>query len=472
MQKKPKKVLSVFLLAMMNVAIVLSLRGLPIMAKEGTSLIFYLLFSLFIFLIPSALVSAELATGWPEEGGVFRWVEEAFGTRAGFTAIWLQWIQNVIWYPIVLAFAAAALAYLFVSPELAENPLYNILVILAIYWGATLVNAKGLKASGILTSLGVVAGTILPGLFIIFLGFFWWLGGEPLAFLDESHKVVPSLSDFSSISFLAGIILLFAGIEVTAVHAKEVRDPRRGYPKAILLSVLIIFVLFFFGALSVGAVLPQESISLTAGIMQALQLMLERFHMSWLLPVMGFLVAFGTIGGVAAWIVGPSKGFFATAKQGLIPPYLSHSNKKGVPTHILFVQGLVVTALSLLYLVTPTISSAFFLLTALGVMLYLVMYILLFAAGIALRYKHPGVRRDYRIPGGHLGIWIVSGVGIMGALFAIVIGFFPPRQLEWGSKPLYVWFLVIGLLLGLILPQLILKARKPHWKRRVNQKNG
>ncbi len=465
MQKKPRKVLSAFILAMMNVAIVLSLRGLPIMAEEGMSLIFYLLFSLFFFLIPSALVSAELATGWPEEGGVFRWVEEAFGTRAGFTAIWLQWLQNVIWYPIVLAFAAAALAYLFSAPALAESPLYNILVILAIYWGSTFVNAKGMRASGILTTAGVIAGTIFPGIVIILLGFAWWVGGQPLAFLDKGQNIFPNLTSFSNISFLAGIILLFAGIEVTAVHAREVKNPRRGYPKAILISVVIIFTVFFLGALSVGAVVPVEKISLTAGIMQALDHMLTEFHMSWILPIMGLLIAFGTIGGVAAWIVGPSKGFFATAKQGLIPPYLSHSNKKGVPTHILYVQGIVVTLLSLLYLVTPTISSAFFLLSALGVMLYLVMYILLFAAGIALRYKHPKVRRDYRIPGGHLGIWIVSGVGIMGALFAITVGFFPPVQLQWGSSAFYVWFLAIGLVLGILLPQLILKARKPHWKR-------
>ena len=205
--------------------------------------------------------------------------------------------------------------------------------------------------------------------------------------------------------------------------------------------------------------------------MQAFNHMLMQLGMEWLLPIVGLLVAFGAIGGVAAWIVGPSKGFFATAKQGLIPPYLSHSNSKGVPTRILLVQGIVVSLLSLVYLVTPTVSSAFFLLTALGVMLYLIMYILLFAAGIALRYKYPHVRRDYRIPGGYLGIWIVSGVGILGALFAIFTGFFPPIQLQWGSKTFYVWFLLIGLLLGLILPQLILKARKPHWKRKAEKEN-
>ena len=86
-----KKHLSVFLLAMMNVAIIMSLRGLPLMAKEGMSLIFYLFFSLVIFLIPTALVSAELATAWPK-GGVFEWVRIAFGDR-----------QNSAPYPFSIA---------------------------------------------------------------------------------------------------------------------------------------------------------------------------------------------------------------------------------------------------------------------------------------------------------------------------------------------------------------------------------
>ena len=129
-QASPKRSLNVFVLAMMNVAVIMSLRGLPMMAKEGLSMFFYLLFAGAVFLIPTSLVSAELATGWPEGGGVYRWVKEAFGGRFGFIAIWLQWIQNVIWYPTVLAFAGGALAYLFLDPKLASSKIFTVIVIL------------------------------------------------------------------------------------------------------------------------------------------------------------------------------------------------------------------------------------------------------------------------------------------------------------------------------------------------------
>ncbi|MCB1115604.1 MAG: amino acid permease [Chlamydiia bacterium] len=456
--------LSVFLLAMMNVAVIMSLRGLPLMAEEGLSLLFYLCFSALIFLIPTSLISAELATGWPEGGGVYRWVKEAFGDHAGFTAIWLQWIQNVIWYPTILAFAAGALSYLFLDPALAENKWFNVAIILIVYWGATFINFRGVVASGRLTSLGVLCGTIFPGVLIIGLGLTWLLMGKPLAFLETSQSIFPDFSNFKNISFLAGVVLLFAGMEVSAVHANEVNDPKKNYPKAIFLSALIILIVFTFGSLSIASVLPPNKISLTAGLMQGFKELFELFSISWLLPVMGFLIAFGAIGGVTAWIVGPSKGLFATAKSGDIPPFLETKNNNNVPTHILIIQGCIVTILSLVFLLMPTVSTAFFLLTALTAILYLMMYILLYASAIRLRYTQPNVKRTYKVPGGNFGMWIVGGLGILGALFAIVVGFFPPAQLPIGNPLFYIFFLIGGLLILLGAPLLIIHFRKPSWK--------
>ena len=467
MAKRTKKYhLSVFVLAMMNVAIIMSLRGLPMMAKEGLSLVFYLLFSTIFFLIPTALVSAELATGWPHGGGVYSWVREAFGDHLGFAAIWLQWIQNVIWYPTVLSFAAGALAYLFLDPGLAENRFYNIIVILIVYWGATLINLRGMKASGRLTSLGVILGTIVPGVLIILLGICWVILGEPLTFRKDL-TIIPDFTQFSHIAFLAGVVLLFAGMEVSAVHAKEVKNPKKDYPKAIFLATLIIFVVFALGSLAIAAVMPPEQIQLTSGIMAAFQHFLHLFKLDWLIPVIGLLIAFGAIGSVTAWIVGPSKGLFHTARMGDLPPFLAKKNKNGMPANILIIQGIIVTLLALVFLCMPTVSSAFFLLTALTAILYLIMYLFLYAAAIRLRYSQANVKRAYKIPGGNAGMWIVAGIGIIAALFSIIVGFFPPKLLAVGSPTFYVLFLVCGVVVVLGLSFLIIELRKPAWKKKI-----
>ncbi len=455
--------LSVFMLAMMNVAIIMNLRGLPMMAKEGWSMIFFLLFTTIIFLLPTSLVSAELATGWSTGGGIYRWIKEAFGGRLGFVAIWLQWIQNVIWYPTILAFAAGALSYLFLDPTLAGNKFFNLIVILAVYWGATLMNFRGMKTSGWLTTAGVIGGTIFPALLIIGLGIVWWLRGNTLEFTLTSHSIFPSFRDFGNISFLAGVILLFAGMEVSAVHALEVKNPKTEYPTAIFIAAAIIVTLFTLSSLAIAAVIPVSKISLTAGIMQGFKDLLHLFKMDWLLPFIGFLVAFGAIGAVTAWIVGPSKGLLATAKDGDLPPFLAHTNKNGMPTHILFIQGLIVTVIALVYLLMPNVSSAFFLLTALTAILYLIMYIMLFVAAIRLRYTQPDVHRAYKVPGGNLGMWIVSGIGILGAIFAIIVGFFPPAQLTVGSPAFYVIFIASGIVIFVTAPIIINFFKRPEW---------
>src|ERR1700753_2570263 len=99
---RPK--LNVFVLAMLSLAVVISLRNLPLTAEYGFGSPFFYILAALIFMIPYALVSAELASGWPKEGGVFIWVKEALGDRWGFLAIWMQWFHNMTWYPAMLAF--------------------------------------------------------------------------------------------------------------------------------------------------------------------------------------------------------------------------------------------------------------------------------------------------------------------------------------------------------------------------------
>ena len=91
---KPARMLSVFTLTMINVAAIATLRDLPAMAVYGLSSIFYCVVVAVVFMIPISLVSAELATGWPQRGGIYVWARQAFGMPWGFVAIWLQWIQT------------------------------------------------------------------------------------------------------------------------------------------------------------------------------------------------------------------------------------------------------------------------------------------------------------------------------------------------------------------------------------------
>lgn len=476
-----KAVVSTFSMAMMTGAAVVSLRGLPMMAKEQLTLFVYIAFATFIFLIPAALVSAELGGAFGVKGGgVYTWVKEAFGARWGFVAIWLQWIQNVVWYPTVLAFSAAAIAYVVGKPELANNGPYVGIFCIACYWVLTLVSLRGVDAITRVTSWAFLAGTVLPGVIIMGLAALWIFEGNPIAMLHpaatdsisvmsmtggHAHpRYFPFITGMGDIAFLAGIILLFAGVEVHAVHANEMANPKRQFPLAILIASVVIILLFTLGSFAVATVLPNQAINLQEGLMKAFQQIFTQFGIGWATPLVCLLLAFGGVGGVMSWISGPSRGLLWTAQEGEIPPFLARTNKHGVQISILIVQGVIVTILSLAYFVMDDVSVAFFLLSAMTITLYLIMYMLMYAAAIRLRYSQPDLKRSYRVPGGNAGMWLISGTGFAGVLFAFVVGFFPPSQLPVGSPALYIGLVVGGTVLFTVIPLLIGFMKQASWR--------
>ena len=459
----PKRCISVFALAMINLAAIGSVKNWSITAEYGFASIFYLLLAALVFFLPLSLVSAELATGWSQAGGVFVWVKEAFGPKIGFLAIWLQWIENVIWYPTILSFIAATLAYLF-KPELAGNTLYTLTVVLTCFWTATLLNLMGMQASSLISSISVVLGSFIPGIFIIGLGLFWFFQGNSLEITLDWQHLIPHVTSIDSMVFFTGVILSFCGMEMSAAHARDVKDPQRNYPRAILLSVVIILSMSVLGVLSIASVVPQKEISLVAGSMQAFVHFFNRYNLNWLTPYIAALVAIGAFGSMSTWIVGPTKGLLAAAKSGDLPPIFRLVNRKAVPINLLILQAIIVTFLSLVFVCMPSVSSAFWILTVIVAQLYLIMYILLFASAIKLRYTKPHIKRSYLVSGGKLGIWLISGLGVLSSFFAIAIGFVPPSQIETGSFLFYEGFLIMGVLAGCLAPSLILFFQKPNWK--------
>lgn len=130
MTAKAEKSINWLTLSFMMVAAVASIRSLPTMAVYGLGSVFLYLLPAVVFFIPVSLVAAELGTGW--NGGIYGWVKQAFGNKWGFFSIWYLWMNVITWYPIVLAFAASAVAYLF-NPELAKNGVFTAVVIIVLY---------------------------------------------------------------------------------------------------------------------------------------------------------------------------------------------------------------------------------------------------------------------------------------------------------------------------------------------------
>jgi amino acid transporter len=455
-----KRVLSVFSLVMINVIAVDNLRTLPISAQLGGSLVFYYLLAAAAFFIPVALVAAELATAYPTTGGLYVWIREAFGRRVAFITIWLQWIYNIVWYPTILVFIVTTMAYLF-SPAVAQNKLYLLGTTVGLFWAMTLLNCFGMKISSLVSTLGALFGTLLPMIGIALLGLLWIIQGRPLA-METPITWLPDLSHLGNMSLFSAVLFGLLGIEMSAMHAEEVKNPQRDYPRALLYSTLIIFSTLVLGSLAIIVVVPNQELNVVSGLIDAYDLFFKAFHMPWMTPLTAGLIIIGGLSGVSAWIIGPTKGLLVSARDGCIPHSFTQTNRYGAPTRLLITQGVIFTVLSSVFILIDSINAAYWVLTVMCAQMALMVYVFMFAAAIKLRRLKTHQPGAYQVPGGMIGLWLCAGTGLLCCLFAIFIGFIPPTQIPIKSVPLFEAILISGLLLFVVIPWFVSKRNEQH----------
>jgi putative glutamate/gamma-aminobutyrate antiporter len=460
-------VISMMAFAIMNFTTVVSMRGLPAQAEYGLASIFYYVFAAVVFLIPTSLVAAELASTFPKQGGMFRWVGEAFGIRWGFVAVYWQWQAWVLWFPTVLIFVSAALAYLW-SPlsfdqTLANNKLYTIVTLLAVYWAVTIYTFRGMQDSAALSTYGGLFGTIIPAAILLVLAGIYIALGNPIR-MPLNTGFIPDFHNPSNMVLAAGIFLYYAGIETQAVHVKNLKNPTRDYPLSILIATIMTVVVFVLGTLAVGVVVQQKDIDLNQSLLMAYRTLWAAVDLPWLGNAMALMVAIGVVGQVSVVVAGPSTGLLAVGKAGHLPHLLQKTNAHGMPVPILVLQGVIVTILCLAFTVLPSVESAYQILSQISNIMFLVYYLAMFTAAMRLRYTQPNIIRPFRIPGGNVGMWIVGVVGLLGALISGGLSFIPPKQISTGSPAIYVGLLAVGTVIFVAIPFIIYHFRNPTWK--------
>ncbi len=444
-------------LAMMMVASVGSIAQLSDSATFGLGAVTVYLIPALLFLLPVGLVSAELATS--HEGGIFVWVREAYGDRTGFQATWLVFMNSVTLYPTLLSFGAAALATAFGRPDLAGNGLYMGAVVLVGFWGATWVVSRGMGTTAGLSNIGVGLGTIVPALSLIFFMCAWLISGRPSSTPLNFSDVVPPFSGLSSIALVVGTFVAFAGLEVNAVHIKHLKGRPRAYFKAVISAAALVFVMYLLGSVAISVAVPDATLELTAGASQAFSAYAGGFGIPGLSNVLSGLLVLGAVAASIAWIAGPSRSMWLVGRAGYLPRTFQKVNKNDVQMHILYFQGVIVTILALVFVVAPNTSSAFAVLQDISIVLYMTMYICMFASAIRLRRTQPNLPRPIRIA----GLKIIASVGIAAAVAAIVLGLTPPAGYTAVSGGVYAGIVVVGVLVLALPAQLLHRFRRPEW---------
>jgi amino acid transporter len=234
-------------------------------------------------------------------------------------------------------------------------------------------------------------------------------------------------------------------------------------------SMGLVLAIFILPALAISWVVPSETLSLTAGVMQAFDTVYAHFGIQWLTPITAIAIICASLGGMLAWLAGPSKGLLLIGKEeGYLPPYFQRLNRAGIQQNILVAQGWVTSVIALLYAFIPDVSASYWIFSVITTQTYLIMYVLLFVAALRLRQKQPDHPRGYRAP--LLGLLCV--VGCLSSALAFLIGFVPPSQFNASGGS---YLLIVGggvLIVGILAPIALLFFRKPNWKTGKVQAEG
>jgi len=440
-------------------SMVMAVYEYPTFATSGFSLVFFLLFGGLLWFIPVALCAAEMATveGW-EEGGVFAWVSNTLGERWGFVAISCTYLQIAIGFVPMIYFVLGGLAYILDWPALNTDPITKTIGGLVILWVVAFSQFGGTKYTARIAKIGFFAGILLPVLLLFALAIWYLASGAKLEISINPSTFFPDFTKIGTLVVSVAFILSYMGVEASATHVNELKNPGRNYPIAMFLLMFAAIGLSSIGGLSVAAVVPHAKINLSAGVVQTFEALILKHgaDLKWVVRIVATLLVLGVVAEISSWIVGPSRGMYVTAQRGILPTVASKVNKNGVPVSLVFFQLGITTAALIVFTNTSGGNMAFLIAMALTVVLYLITYFLLFIAYIVLVIKHKEKKRGYHIPGGP-GIQIgLACIGFVASLLAFFISFFPPSGIPGadGNK-IYVSLLVASFILVLIIPFIV-----------------
>jgi amino acid transporter len=456
-----RRIFGTLSLGVFTFSFIANVNGVPALAEYGLASVAFYALAVIGLLAPTALVASELGAAWPRTGGIYVWAREAFGPRIGFLVIWLEWSNYVIAFPALMTTLAVEATYGF-DQGLGDDRGFVVAVIVAATTVTTWLALLGVRLQRNLTAFAVVTGTLLPALALMVLAVVYLAEGRNAQIDFTARGLVPDVGNVETAVFASTAFLMFAGIEISAVHGGDVRNPGRTVPRANAIAASLCLMLFIPVTLAIAIVVPKNELNVVSGLMEAFDRFLDSFDLGWLVPVFGLLLVVGLGASLVQILGGPARGLMVAARDGHLPPSMQRSNARGMPTTILAAQAVVNVTLALLFVLMPSIQDAWWALLIAQTQLTLILYVILFATAVRLRRSRAEVARPFRIPGGLPGLYVVCGVGTVCCSLVVALGFIPPEELDV-SVPGYVAGMAAAVGGVIALPFVIGAFRKPDW---------
>lgn len=409
----------------LTMALCATVRSIPTLAATGWAQISYSVFAVLFFALPIALISGELGTAMPEEGGPQLWIKTALNSKLGFVAAWLLWVQMFPGMVMVASTIGPLLGNSFGKAELGNNHWFVLGCILVFYWIITILNLKYdmAKVGG---NIGVWLGVYIPIVIMAVMGLLAlfkngiMLNGTLGAFSWD--KLFPLKNGLESLKYMAGISFIFVGIEMSSVFIPRLSNPSKNFTKGIFISLIGLVLLNLVNALLVANVVPNGKMELS-NITQPILIYCN--ILGWpaiIANIFSFMVFIGVLLQLSAWVTGPSKTIIQVARDGYLPSRFGFhkENKYGVSRNVVLTQSVAISLFALLYGFMKDVNGVFLTLTNATTILYAIVYLMIAVAVLKLRKDQPDLERPYRIGSHGNGlVWLVSLALIFGILIII-----------------------------------------------------
>ena len=438
-------------LVLFTVCAILTIDTLASSAAMGVAWFSWWLITMTVFFIPYGLITAELGSAWPGEGGVYIWVREAFGPWWGSQAAWMYWINNAYWIPSVYLIFAGTFSQIFLK---THSPWQEAGIAIALTWVTVAIGIVRLEVSKWVPNLGAVVKALIF-LALGILGLSALFHGKKPANDFSPSAFLPKWND--SLAYLPALLYSTFGFELMSSAGAEMRDPRRDVPRVILWSGALIAVLYSFAIGGILFAVPIGKLSIVTGTWDALAILGKEWGRAgdtvvFLLGI-GFLYA--CVANVVTWSLGANRVAAVAAEEGVLPAALGRLHPRFKTPHLAFVvMGLVSTVLLVGgALLSNSQSNIFWMTFRLSALFLLLSYLLVFPAFLVLRQRRPDQARPYRLPGGRGAAAIAAWVCTLYIFGACVLFFVPSptsqeplkESLILGASTLVT--IVIGILL-------------------------
>ena len=440
-------------------------------AAIGNTQYFWWILLLVGFCLPYGMISAELGTTYPSEGGMYDWVKRAFGPKWAGRVAWNYWVNFPLWISSLAVAVTDIIAGMF---EIELNIWLLLLIQLVYIWLVTFLSTKRIGESKEVVNIGTAFKVfLLLGIGILGIYVFAKTGqsANPISGVGD---LLPSL-DFDSLSFISIIIFNFMGFEVVGTWVDDMENPKKQIPKALIFGGLLMAIFYVLPATGFNIALEANENWIGAGAEIVVDVLNSLFASAGiaagfvkpLVIICGIMFIYTFIANIASWSFGVNAVAKYAAEDGSLPKAFTPTNKEGVPYKAAIINGIVASLICIGGVVAVQISdgfsSAFSLFFKLSWITLLIGYAPMFLAFIKLRRTEPNIERPYKMPGSNGVVKFASILAFTLLVAGIIFTLFGDFTIDYMKEyiPLYIGVAVSFILEEIFVARIKNKKRNP-----------